>query len=192
MKHPWMLIFVLTGSALAEPAWETWVRRDGSLFEGRVRQVVPGEVTFALRTGGEQTVPTVQLAERSRRRLAEVLGLETGAAAEPVTATPASPTSADVIDASDEGALESRYGQKATVTGTLRRVATLGTSGHRLLEFDGGVFSVFIRRADLEKHPDWSLDALTGKRVRVQGGIAKYRERLQIQVDRPDQLSAVE
>jgi len=192
MKFPWMLIFVLAGSALAEPAWETWVRRDGSLFEGRVRQVVPGEVTFALRTGGEQTVPTVQLAERSRRRLAEVLGLEPSAATGTVTATPPSPNLTEAIDASDEGSLESRYGQKATVTGTLRRVATLGTSGHRLLEFEGGVFSVFIRRADLEKHPDWPLDALTGKRVRVQGEIAKYRERLQIQVERPDQLSAVE
>lgn len=194
MKPRWLVALLFLGSAFAAPDWETWVRSDGTMFEARVRQVAPGAATFELRSGGEQTLAPAQLAERSRRRLAEVLGLLPGTS-QAVAATPsaaASPAPAESLDAGDAGQLESRFGQHATVTGTVRRVATLGSSGHRLLEFEGEVFSVFIRRSDLEKHPDWPLDALTGRRVRVQGEIGKYRERLQIQVSEPASLKALD
>jgi hypothetical protein len=196
MKPRGFVALMLFGTAFAAPTWETWVRSDGTMFEARVRQVAPGAATFELRSGGEQTLAPAQLAERSRRRLAEVLGLlpDTGqAVAAPPSASPAaSPAPAESLDAGDAGQMESRFGQHATVTGTVRRVATLGSSGHRLLEFEGEVFSVFIRRSDLEKHPDWPLDTLTGRRVRVQGEIGKYRERLQIQVSEPASLKALE
>ena len=196
MKSRWFVALLFLGSAFAAPDWETWVRSDGTMFEARVHQVAPGAATFELRSGGEQTLAPAQLAERSRRRLAEVLGLLPGTpqtvAATPSAAPAPSPAPAESLDASDAGQLESRFGQHATVTGTVRRVATLGSSGHRLLEFEGEVFSVFIRRSDLEKHPDWPLDALTGRRVRVQGEIGKYRERLQIQVSEPASLKALE
>lgn len=194
MKPRWFVALLFLGSAFAAPDWETWVRSDGTMFEARVRQVAPGAATFELRSGGEQTLAPALLAERSRRRLAEVLGLLAGTS-QAVAATPsaaASPAPAESLDAGDAGQLESRFGQHATVTGTVRRVATLGSSGHRLLEFEGEVFSVFIRRSDLEKHPDWPLDALTGRRVRVQGEIGKYRERLQIQVSEPASVKALE
>jgi len=192
----WVALFLL-GTALAAPDWETWVRSDGTMFEARVRQVAPGGATFELRTGGEQTLAPAQLAERSRRRLAEVLGLLPAAGQAVATSSmpsspKPSPAPADSLDASDAGALESRFGQHATVTGRVRRVATLGASGHRLLEFEGEAFSVFIRRSDVEKHPDWPLDALTGRRVRVQGELGKYRERLQIQVSEPAALQPLD
>lgn len=197
MKIRCFAALFLLGTALAAPDWETWVRSDGTMFEARVRQVTPGAATFELRAGGEQTLAPAQLAERSRRRLAEVLGLLPGAdrvatAPSKPSAPMASPAPADSLDASDAGALEARFGQNATVTGTVRRVATLGASGHRLLEFEGDAFSVFIRRSDVEKHPDWPLDALTGRRVRVQGEMSKYRERLQIQVSEPANLQSLE
>lgn len=194
MKPRWFVALLFLGTAIAAPDWETWVRSDGTMFEARVRQVAPGAATFELRSGGEQTLAPAQLAERSRRRLAEVLGLLPGTG-RAVAATPSaapSPAPDESLDASDAGMLESRFGQHATVTGTVRRVATLGSSGHRLLEFEGEVFSVFIRRSDVEKHPDWPLDALTGRRVRVQGEIGKYRERLQIQVSEPASLQALD
>ena len=196
MKPCWFVALLFLGTAFAAPDWETWVRSDGTMFEARVRQVAPGAATFELRSGGEQTLAPTQLAERSRRRLAEVLGLLPGTgkavAATSSAVPPPSPAAAESLDASDAGMLESRFGQHATVTGTVRRVATLGSSGHRLLEFEGEAFSVFIRRSDLEKHPDWPLEALTGRRVRVQGEIGKYRERLQIQVSEPASLQALD
>lgn len=196
MKPRWFVALMLLDTAFAAPDWETWVRSDGTLFEARVRQVTPGAATFELRSGGEQTLAPAQLAERSRRRLAEMLGLLPGtgkAVAATSSAVPSpSPAPDEGLDARDAGALESRFGQHATVTGTVRRVATLGDSGHRLLEFEGEVFSVFIRRSDLEKHPDWPLDALTGRRVRVQGEIGKYRERLQVQVSEPASLQPLD
>jgi hypothetical protein len=197
MKARCLASLLLFGTALAAPDWETWVRSDGTMFEARVRQVEPGTAIFQLRAGGEQTLAPAQLAERSRRRLAEVLGLLPGAtqvAAAPSkpSAPTLSPAPANSLDASDAGALESRFGQSTTVTGTVRRVATLGGSGHRLLEFEGEVFSVFIRRSDLERHPDWPLDALTGRRVRVLGEIGKFRDRLQIQVSKPTSLQPLE
>lgn len=194
MKPRWFVALLFLSTAIAAPDWETWVRSDGTMFEARVRQVAPGAATFELRSGGEQTLAPAQLAERSRRRLAEVLGLLPGTG-RAVAATPSaapSPAPDESLDASDAGQLESRFGQSATVTGTVRRVATLGSSGHRLLEFEGEVFSVFIRRSDVEKHPEWPLDALTGRRVRVQGEIGKYRERLQIQVSEPASLQALD
>ncbi len=194
MKPRWFVALLFLGTAFAAPDWETWVRSDGTMFEARVRQVAPGAATFELRSGGEQTLAPAQLAERSRRRLAEVLGLlaGTGKAVVATSSAAPSPAPAESLDASDAGLLESRFGQHATVTGTVRRVATLGSSGHRLLEFEGEVFSVFIRRSDVEKHPDWPLAALTGRRVRVQGEIGKYRERLQIQVSEPASLQALD
>lgn len=194
MKPRWFAVLLFLGTTIAAPDWETWVRSDGTMFEARVRQVAPGAATFELRSGGEQTLAPAQLAERSRRRLAEVLGLLPGTsqAVAATSSAAASPAPVESLDAGDAGQLESRFGQHATVTGTVRRVATLGSSGHRLLEFEGEVFSVFIRRSDLEKHPDWPLDALTGRRVRVQGEIGKYRERLQIQVSEPASLKALE
>ena len=196
MKPRWFVALLLLGTAFAAPDWETWVRSDGTMFEARVRQVTPGSATFELRSGGEQTVAPAQLAERSRRRLAEVLGLLPGTTPKVVATSSPTPSpataAAESLDARDAGALESRFGQSATVTGTVRRVATLGSSGHRLLEFEGEAFNVFIRRSDLEKHPDWPLDALTGRRVRVQGEIGKYRERLQIQVSEPASLKALD
>lgn len=194
--HPrWLIALISLGTAFADPAaWETWVRRDGTMFEARLRQVAPGAATFELRSGGVQTLSPTLLTERSQRRLAELLGLlpatdQVAAGPADSSAAPsASPAPAETLDASDAGALESCFGQEATVTGTVRRVATLGSSGHRLLEFEGEVFSVFIRRSDAEKHPDWPLDALTGRRVRVRGEIGKFRDRLQIQVSEPASL----
>jgi hypothetical protein len=189
MKTPSCLLLFLLVSPLAAADWETWVRLDGKTFEARVRQVAPGTAVFELRSGGEQRLAPAQLAERSRRRLAEVLGLLPAA---PTPQAISQTADGEAIDASDTDSLEARLGQNAVVTGTVRRLATLGTSGHRLLEFEGGAFGVFIRRSDLEQHPNWPLDTLVGKRVRVQGEIASYREKLQIQVREPAQLIAQE
>lgn len=220
MKKPLILLAsaLFFHASLAAQSLETWVLTDGRMFEAQVRQVVPGTVTFTLRTGADQPLEIAKLSERSKKQLAEVLGLGQSAVTpmSPAAAAPAAPAApapasmpaagapsaaagtmpvvprdSGAVDATDEGSLEANFGLTATVIGKVKRVATLGATGHRLLEFEDTEFNVFINKRQLDQH-DWHLDGIEGRLVQVKGRIGKYNDKLQIQVLEPAQIGLVE
>lgn len=202
---------------------ETWVLTDGRMFEAQVKQVVPGTVTFTLRTGADQPLEISRLSERSKKQLGEALGLGQAIVtpAAPVASAPTAPAAtptpamapagsstspapaaagsmasvprdAGAIDATDAGSLEANFGITATVIGKVKRVATLGAAGHKLLEFEDTTFNAFINKRQFEQSQDWHLDGLEGKLVQVKGKVGKYNDKLQIQLFEPSQLGVVE
>lgn len=222
MKLPILLHFVVLAMTCSAWGLETWVLADGRLFEADVKQVVPGIVLFTLRTGTDQPLEINKLSDRSRKRLAEVLGLG-GAAVEPVAIAPAAiepavpavtpaavpapamqPVAAapampltvvardpGAVDATDVGSLEANIGLTATVIGKVKKIVTLGSSGHKLLEFEDTDFNFFVNKRQAEL-PGWNFDALVGKLVQGKGKIGKYNEKLQVQLYDPAQLGVVE
>lgn len=218
MKKPLLLLAsaLFLHASLAAQSLETWVLTDGRMFEAQVRQVVPGTVTFTLRTGADQPLEIAKLSERSKKQLAEVLGLGQSAVTpmSPTATAPAAPAPASMpaagapsaaagtmpvvprdsgaVDATDEGSLEANFGLTATVIGKVKRVATLGASGHKLLEFEDTTFNVFISKRQLDQRQDWHLDGIEGRLVQVKGKIGKYNDKLQIQVLEPAQIGLVE
>lgn len=109
-------------------------------------------------------------------------------AAAPMTSVPRDPAA---VDATDTGSLEANFGLTATVIGKVKRVATLGSSGHKLIEFQDTDFNLFINRRQAET-PGWNFEGLEGKQVQAKGKIGKYNEKLQIQLVEPSQLGIVE
>lgn len=95
------------------------------------------------------------------------------------------------IDATDTGSLEANFGLTATVIGKVKKVVTLGSSGHKLLEFEDTDFNVFVNKRQAEL-PGWGFDSLVGKQVQAKGKIGKYNEKLQIQLFEPSQMGVVE
>ena len=120
-------------------------------------------------------------------------------AAAPAPTPPPSPTAPvagmardpGALDVTDLGSLEANFGLTATVIGKVKRVATLGSSGHRLIEFTGTDFNLFINRRQAEQ-PGWNFDGLEGKLVQGKGKIGKFNEKLQIQLNDPTQMGVVE
>lgn len=208
---------VLTAAVLPAQTIDTWVTSQGAMFEASVKTVTPGQVTFTLKDGREQTVPIQDLSERSRGKLVEALGLG-GAPVTPAPATaaastsaptpaPAAPASAPTstaapmatqpadgaaIDVTDAAQIQAKMGQQAIIVGTVSRVPTLGASGHRLIEFENSNFNVFISRQQIEQSADWVLDDLPGKRLQVSGTLETYRDAPQIRGTNPSQLTRVE
>lgn len=213
-------LIALTLWAWPALSFETWVLADGRMFEAQVKLVTPGTVLFTLRTGAEQPLEVSKLSERSRKQLIELLGLgltpvtpvspvamaptiptptpasATAPAATPATPPPATPMTtaareSGAVDATDIGSLEASFGLAATVVGKVKKVVTLGSSGHKLLEFDGTDFNVFINRRQAEL-PGWNFDAMAGKTVQAKGKIGKFNEKLQIQLYAPAELTLVQ
>lgn len=207
--------------AWSAQALDTWVLADGRMFEATVKQVVPGTVLFTLRTGADQPLEITKLSERSRTQLVDVLGLGSvpvtpvapvavaapappAAPPPPPAAMPAETSAAtasvpmasvardpSAIDATDTGSLEANFGLTATVIGKVKKVVTLGSSGHKLLEFEDTDFNVFVNKRQAEL-PGWGFDSLVGKQVQAKGKIGKYNEKLQIQLFEPSQMGVVE
>ncbi len=193
-------------------AFETWELADGRMFEAKVKQMIPGTVLFTLRTGTDQSLEITKLSESSRKRLVEVLGLShsvavvtPSAAVVPIpqpTTTPAMQAVPEVpvatvtrdpaaVDATDSGSLEANFGLTVVVIGKVKNVSTLGSSGHKLIEFEDSEFRVFVNKRQAEL-PGWNFESLLGKTLQVKGKIAKYNEKLQVQLYEPTQLGAVE
>ena len=185
---------VVAFSALALPlSVEPWVLTDGTRLEAEVKLVTPGLVIFTEMAGRDRAVEMNQLSEASRQRLAEVLGLMTAGKEAPVntppaTAQPKPPRDPSAMDATDLDLIDSQYGKTGTVTGVVKQVITLGSLGHKKLVFEGTDFSVFINKRWLGQSPDWRLDDLAGKVVRITGEITKYEEQLQISPREPAQI----
>ena len=97
----------------------------------------------------------------------------------------------DAIDATEDAHLRSLVGAEAKVVGTVKSVPTLGSSGHRLIEFEGSDFNVFIHRDRIAESADWIIDDLPGKRLQVTGTVEMYREKPQMRGSTPSQLKRV-
>ncbi len=188
---------LLSLSSLSAQTADTWFLADGKTFEGQVRSVTPGVVLFSRPSGPDASVEINKLSEASRKRLIEILGLNTSATPKSATApavgtVPFVTRNSGAIDSTDTGMLESQFGKKATVIGKVAEVITLGTTGHKRINFEGTEFNIFINKRVLEKNSNWNLNTLTGKTVQIRGEIAKYQNQLQIQITDPSQIGAVE
>lgn len=202
-------------------ALDTWVLADGRMFEADVKQVTPGTVLFTLRTGVDQPLEITKLSERSRKQLVEVIGLGSTPVTPvaPIATAPAAPTpppqapmtaatptppppptvapmasmarDPGALDATDTGSLEANFGLTATVIGKVKKVVTMGSSGHKLIEFEDTDFNIFINKRQLET-PGWNFEGVEGKLVQAKGKIGKYNEKLQIQLYEPGQMGVVE
>ncbi len=209
------------GSATAHAA-DTWVLADGRMFEAKVKAVAPpGVITFTLSNGSDQPLEIGKLSERSKKHLAESLGMTLVpvtppppvplAAAPPpapmVPTPPPAPAPAlppaagtmalvprdqGAVDATDTGSLEANMGQTATIIGKVKEVDTMGSTGHKLITFEGTDFNVFVSKRQLDQSADWHLESTVGKTVQVKGKIAKYKEKLQIQAFEPAQIGIVQ
>ncbi|SKA92477.1 hypothetical protein SAMN02745166_01904 [Prosthecobacter debontii] len=71
--------------------------------------------------------------------------------------------------------MEANFGLATTVVGKVKRVATLGSSGHKLMEFEGTDFNIAINRRQAEQLGS-CFDGLPGKTVQIKGKISKYNE----------------
>jgi len=111
----------------------------------------------------------------------------------PATAAPMTSVARDpgAVDATDTGSLEANFGLTATVIGKVKKVVTMGSTGHKLLEFEDTDFNIFINKRQLET-PGWNFDGLEGKLVQAKGKIGKYNEKLQIQLYESSQMGIVE
>ncbi len=181
----WLTLGLACLAPLWGRAWERWELADGATPEARILSVSPGLVRWQLRDGREEQVGLDRLTAASRARLAAVLGL----AAAP---QPAAPSARDpaAVDATDQASLEAGLGQRLTVIGRVRRVATLGAAGHRLIEFEDSRFGVFIAKRQLTQ-AGWNLETLTGRTVQVRGELSRYQDRLQMTLFEPAQIEAL-
>jgi hypothetical protein len=193
---------------------ETWVTSKGAMFEASVQKVVPGSVVFVLKDGREQAVPITELSERSRSKVVELLGFGSTAvtpvpavataapavaptampdtAPAPASAMPLQSVDGAAVDLTDAAMVESLVGKEAVVVGTVAKVVTLGASGHRLVEFEGSTFNLFVSKQQIEQSADWVLDDLPGKRLQVKGKVETYRDAPQIRGTDPAQITRVQ
>lgn len=181
----WLTLGLAVLTPLWGRAWERWELADGATAEARILSVSPGVVRWQLRDGREEQIGLDRLTAASRARLAAVLGL---AAVPP----PALPFARDpsAVDATDQASLEAGLGQRLTVIGRVRRVATLGAAGHRLIEFEDSRFGVFIAKRQLTQ-AGWNLESLAGRTVQVRGELSRYQDRLQMTLFEPAQIEAL-
>ena len=200
---------LLSLSSLNAQTQETWTLNDGRTFEGQVKLVTPGTVIFTRSSGPDVPLEITKLTDASRKRLIEVLGLNapsapapTPTASTPAAATGTKPSDAagtkptmvrnsGAIDATDISMIDSQFGQKATVIGQVKEVVTLGSTGHKRINFENTGFNVFINKRNLEKSSDWKLDDLAGKTVQIEGEVTKYQEQVQMQLTEPSQIKVV-
>lgn len=100
------------------------------------------------------------------------------------------------IDASDKSAIDAAMPREVAVTGTIDSAKV--NQGTIAIDFKGTDKSQFYavvlgrNREDVEKTFGEGLKSLIGKTVKVTGKIAEYRERPQIVVSRPEQITIVE
>ena len=189
----------------AQSALESWVLSDGTMIEAKVRTVAPGHVLFTQRSGIEKDVEISKLSERSRKRLLEVLGFSASDAAAlpagtptPMATVPAAPVApsapanGSAIDVTDTASIEASFGKEATVAGQVKKIITLGAAGHKLIEFDGSTFQIFVSNSSLQASNEWALEDMVGKRVQASGKVDRYRDNLQLRISRPDQIAVVQ
>jgi hypothetical protein len=208
MKHIFLYLCLFSSLTLSAQTLEKWTLTDGRSFEGQVKSVTPGMVTFARTTGPDAPLEISKLSAASQRRLIEVLGLSSPPAASapapvaaaaptaPAATTTATPMNAaarnpGAIDATDIAVLDSKFGMRSIVIGKVSRITSLGSTGHKKINFEGSEFYLFINKRVIEANPTWKADDLKGQLVQVEGEIGKYQDQIQIQIADLAQISTV-
>jgi hypothetical protein len=207
MKHTllYLSVYLLSAVSLQAQTLERWTLTDGRSFEGQVKSVTPGMVTFVRASGPDAPLEISKLSEASQKRLIEVLGLTPPATPIAATSPPAQPapvlTAAPMntaarnpgaIDATDIAVIDSKFGLRSTVIGKISKITTLGSTGHKKINFENSEFYLFINKRVLDANPEWRPEAIAGKRIQVEGEIAKYQDQLQIQISAPTQINIVD
>lgn len=207
MKHTllYLSVYLLSALSLQAQTLEKWTLTDGRSFEGQVKSVTPGMVTFARASGPDAPLEISKLSEASQKRLIEVLGLTPPVAPiaaisppdQPAPALTAAPMNTvarnpGAIDATDIAIIDSKFGLRSTVIGKISKIATLGSTGHKKINFENSEFYLFINKRVLDANPEWKPEAMADKRIQVEGEIAKYQDQLQIQISAPTQINIVD
>lgn len=96
------------------------------------------------------------------------------------------------IDATDISMIDSKFGLRCMVIGKISKVTTLGSTGHKKINFENSEFYLFINKRILEANPEWKPETMANKRIQVEGEVAKYQDQLQIQITAPNQINVVE
>jgi hypothetical protein len=198
-------LYLLSTICLQSQTLEKWTLTDGRSFEGQVKSVTPGMVIFARASGPDAPLEIAQLSELSQRRLMVVLGLTLtttpntaipppAPTAPPPSAPPMNTTVRDpgAIDATDISMIDSKFGLRCMVTGKISKIRTLGSTGHKKINFENSEFYLFINKRILEANPEWKPETMANKRIQVEGEVAKYQDQLQIQITAPTQINVVE
>jgi hypothetical protein len=202
----------------AQDTMDTWVMTDGRMFQAALLQASPGELKVRLSNGKEEVLFVSELSELSKKRAAERLGLGAAAVAAATTPSKPAPSSPETpsptptpapapapggqamaqptlgegeLSMTDAAAIETAMGTEITSVGIVREVATLGSTGHKKILFQGTPVVVFIGKWNLEKSGDWKFDGLEGKTLRATGKVGKFNDEVQIQPISPSDLQTV-
>lgn len=98
----------------------------------------------------------------------------------------------DAVAANQVVELRRRVGQTVTVVGRVGRAAKSTGSGHQFLNFDGSELSAVCFREDVAKFTDGEpADLYRDQRVELTGKLELYRGKLQIRLNRPEQIRIV-
>lgn len=199
-------------SLKAQETMDTWVMTDGRMFQATLLQAAPGKLKVRLMDGKEEVLEVSELSELSKKRAAERLGLGAVAVAPAPAPAPSQPSSAPgatpppsvptaampapalaegVIAITDAAALEAAMGTEVTAAGVVKEVATLGSSGHKKILFEGSPVVAFVGKWNLEKSGDWKFEGLEGKTLQVSGKVDKYNDELQVQLASPNGMKVL-
>lgn len=195
-----LFLGVLMEASSAQPVMDSWVMTDGRMFQAELIQAIPGQLKVRLADGKEETLELSELSALSKKRAAERLGLGGESVAEPESTTtsvkdaamPTSATAEGPLNLQDDAAIKAAMDTEVTAVGTVKEVATLGSSGHKKIVFDGTAVVGFIGKWNLDKSGDWNLDGLEGKRLQIAGKVDEYNGELQVQVASPNDMRVVE
>lgn len=96
------------------------------------------------------------------------------------------------LAATETEALIAKEGQKVTVYGNTEGSGK-SSSGMNFVNFKGAQFYLVTFQSDLTQFPDGEpADVFDGKRIAVEGAISIHRDKPQIKLTRPDQVSILE
>ena len=176
---------------------DTWVMTDGRMFQAELIHATPGQLKVRLADGKEEAVELSELSALSKKRAAERLGLggelvaDSESTTTPVKDAATLATLEGPLDMRDGGTIKAAMGKEVTAVGMVKEVATLGSSGHKKIVFEGTAVVGFIGKWNLDKSGDWNFDGLEGKRLQILGKVDEYNDELQIQVGSPNDVKVL-
>ncbi len=180
--------------ALKKP--QPWTDKTGRVFLGTPSTIDDNSVVF-LRSGGQKvTVKLDQLSDVSRVALHFAFHnmkapagptATSGDSVAPMTPAATAPT-AGALEVADTKALRAALNTEVTVTGKVKDAAAMA-SGHGRVSFSStNDFILYVPKRSIEANPNLGLDTLKGTNIQASGKVVEYGDKLEIVIDRPEQI----